>query len=62
MQSAYLCNRAIREYEASDLNSPVDAILHLNPPTSSALLLFATRRGLLGFLAVSPFPRQIQSR
>ena len=42
MQSAYLCNRAIREYEASDLNSPVDAILHLNPPTSSAIFSMNT--------------------
>ncbi|KAG2552942.1 hypothetical protein PVAP13_9KG491726 [Panicum virgatum] len=32
MQSAYSCNRAIREYETSDLNPTVAAILHLNPP------------------------------
>ena len=64
MQSAYLCNRAIREYEASDLNPTIAAILHLNPPTSSALLLFATRRGLLGFLAgiafLAPNPEQVE--
>jgi len=56
MQSAYLCNHAIHDYEASDLNPTIAAILHLNPPTSSALLLFATRRGLLGFLAGIAFP------
>ena len=32
MQSAFPCNRAIREYETSDLNPTVAAILHLNPP------------------------------
>jgi len=42
MQSAYLCNRAIREYEASDLNPPVASILHLNPHTSSAIFSLNT--------------------
>ena len=32
MQSAFPCNRAISEYETSDLNPTVAAILHLNPP------------------------------
>ncbi|KAG2649327.1 hypothetical protein PVAP13_1NG113744 [Panicum virgatum] len=65
MQSVYLCNHAIREYEASDLNPTIAAILHLNPPTSSVLLLFATRRGLLGFLLAgiafpAPNPEQVE--
>ena len=38
MQLAYLCNRAILEYEASDLNPTVAAILHLNPHLISNLL------------------------
>ena len=32
MQSAYLCNHAIREYEPSNFNPTVAVILHLNPP------------------------------
>jgi len=32
MQSAFPCNRAIVQYETSDLNPTIAAILHLNPP------------------------------
>ena len=32
MQSAFPCNHAIVQYETSDLNPTVAAILHLNPP------------------------------
>jgi len=32
MQSAFPCNRAIMQYDTSDLNPTVAAILHLNPP------------------------------